>query len=316
MLKLLHEVGRSVAVLHDNALLFVYRYGENWPKPHFHPLYAPASTRIITLHAPYDYVHHRGLMWSWGRVSVESRPDEWVDFWHERMHERDEDGRILWPRPLDDKHRGVIRHIEFQTLRPGRERAILRADQEWRRASDDSVLLHQQQTAIVHPTTESGWFFDLQYDMRAAGEPVILGQAIVDETSFYKSTPYGLGLHLSREFAGGALLNSNGQRGAKCSTDSAAWCDYSGPRDDDEEDDGWIGVTIMNHPSNPRHPTPFFALTGNTAFFAATPTEHEPLLVSNQTPLVFRYRIFVHHGRGEMGTLNRHYEEFVASPRD
>jgi hypothetical protein len=70
----------------------------------------------------------------------------------------------------------------------------------------------------------------------------------------------------------------------------------------------------MNHPSNPRHPTPFFAMTEHTAFLAATPTKHEPLLVSSEAPLVFSYRIFVHHGRGELSALNRHYEEFTANP--
>ncbi|HEX8834183.1 MAG TPA: hypothetical protein VF719_08280, partial [Abditibacteriaceae bacterium] len=60
MLKLLHEVGRSVAVLHEDALLFVYRYSAGWPKPHFHPIYAPHSSRVMTLHAPHDWVHHRG----------------------------------------------------------------------------------------------------------------------------------------------------------------------------------------------------------------------------------------------------------------
>jgi hypothetical protein len=174
MLKLLHEVGRSVAVLHDNALLFVYRYGAGWPKPHFHPLYAPDSTRVLTLHAPHDYVHHRGLMWSFGSVAPQDRPEEWVNFWEERVRECDEDSRVCWPRPLEAERRGIIRHVGFENMEPGRQRAFLIANHEWRRASDERVLLNQRQTVTAYPKTEQGWFFDLQFDLRAAHEPMLL----------------------------------------------------------------------------------------------------------------------------------------------
>jgi hypothetical protein len=314
MLKLLHEVGRSVAVLHDNALLFVYRYGVGWPKPHFHPLYAPDSTRVLTLHAPHDYVHHRGLMWSFGRVAPQERPDEWVNFWEERVRECDEDSRICWPRQLEAERRGTIRHVGFQTLEPGRDRALIVADHEWRRASDERVLLWQRQTVTTYPKTEAGWFFDVQFDLRAAGEPVLLAPHPTGDDS-YPRTPYGLACQFSRELNDGVFLNSSGERGPGCCEQTATWCDYSSPLDDDESamerGGGWVGLTIINHPGNPRHPSPFFAFAGSTTFLSATPVESEPLLVSSQAMRTFRYRLFAHHGRGDMSTLQRQAEAFA-----
>lgn len=314
MLKLLHEVGRSVAVLHDNALLFVYRYGAGWPKPHFHPLYAPDSTRVLTLHAPHDYVHHRGLMWSFGRVAPQDRPDEWVNFWEERTRECDEDNRVCWPRPLEAERRGVIRHTGFENMEPGRERAILIANHDWRRASDERVLLTQRQTITAYPKTEQGWFFDVQFELRAAGEPMLLSPLSEDDSP-YSRTPYGLACQFSRELNDGVFLNSAGERGATCCGNTANWCDYSSPLDDDEthheRHGGWVGLTLMNHPSNPRHPSPFFAFAGSSTFLSATPLKSEPMLVSAQATRTFRYRIAAHHGRGKTSTLQEQYEAFA-----
>jgi hypothetical protein len=318
MLKLLHEVGRSVAVLHENALLFVYRYGAGWPKPHFHPLYAPHSSRVLTLHAPHDWVHHRGLMWSFGRVAPQDAPDQWVDFWEERVCERDEDGRKIWPCVLPKERRGIIRHTGFRILEPGREFAILCADQEWRPATDfeaDEInthpLLHAVQTVKVYPSRAEGWLFDMQWEMSAPGKPVVLSQAPQD--SDYKDTPYGLGCQFSREMAGGVLLNSNSCRNESCVLEPASWCDYSSPIDDDETGESrWIGMTLMDHPSNPRHPSPFFAIRQHVAFLSASPVAHEPLVITSE-PQTFRYRVWVHDGRGEKEKLDTLFAEFADS---
>jgi hypothetical protein len=313
MLKLLHEVGRSVAVLHDNALLFVYRYGAGWPKPHFHPLYAPDSTRVLTLHAPHDYVHHRGLMWSFGRVAPQGRPDEWVNFWEERVRECDEESRVCWPRSLEAERRGVIRHTGFDLMEPGRERAVLIANHEWRRASDERVLLTQCQTVTAYPKTEQGWFFDLQFDLRAATEPMLLSPLPAGD-NLYSKTPYGLACQFSRELNDGVFLSSTGESDA-CCNHSANWCDYSSPLDDDEthheRHGGWVGLTVMSHPGNSRHPSAFCALTGGTTLLSATPLQSEPMLISAQAARTFRYRIFAHHGRGNASTLQEQYDAFA-----
>jgi hypothetical protein len=67
----------------------------------------------------------------------------------------------------------------------------------------------------------------------------------------------------------------------------------------------------MSHPGNPRQPDAFFTLCGNTTFLAATPMGNEPLLVSVQSPRVFRYRVFAHNGRGKAETLQNIYDDFV-----
>jgi hypothetical protein len=253
-------------------------------------------------------------MWSFGRVAPQSQPDAWVNFWEERDQECDDEGRVCWPRPIEDRRRGIIRHTAFTTMEPGRERALLVASHEWRRASDDTVLLTQRQTVTTYPKTDAGWFCDLQFELQAIGEPMLMLPHDEDDSN-YASSPYGLACQFARELNGGVLLNSSGERGAACCASRANWCDYSSLLDDDETHHaqlgGWVGLTLMNHPHNPLHPSPFFALTGHTTVLSATPIANEPLVISHETPSVFRYRVFAHHGRGEAKSLDALYHAFV-----
>jgi hypothetical protein len=70
-------------------------------------------------------------------------------------------------------------------------------------------------------------------------------------------------------------------------------------------------MTLMSHPTNPRHPSPFFAFAGSSTFLSATPLQSEPMLVSAQATRTFRYRISAHHGRGKASTLQEQYEAFA-----
>jgi len=73
-----HEVGRRVVVRGGGSLLAVYRYGDDTPKPYFHPVTLGTGLEApLTLLSPHDHVHHRGLWFCWKFVNGEN-------FWEER----------------------------------------------------------------------------------------------------------------------------------------------------------------------------------------------------------------------------------------
>ncbi|HEX8551628.1 MAG TPA: DUF6807 family protein [Abditibacteriaceae bacterium] len=321
MLKLLHEIGRSVAVLDENALLFVLRYGEGWPRPHFHPIYAPHSSRVVTLHAPHDWVHHRGMMWAFGRVTPVAHPDDWVDFWNERECTRDADGRKVWPKPLPAKRRGIVRHLAFDVLQPGRECARICAQHEWRRASDDAVYFKSEMQVTAFPSRDDGWYFDLELSLHAHEAMRLENEATLEdpclEDNDYGGVPFGLACQFARELGGGVLLNSQGCRADACVHGPARWCDFSNPVDDNDtelhaEDTGirWVGAAILDHPDNPAHPTPFFALKRD-AFLSAAPLSGGPLTIEADETVRWKYRVFVHDGRGDAARLDALWNEFT-----
>jgi hypothetical protein len=75
-----------------------------------------------------------------------------------------------------------------------------------------------------------------------------------------------------------------------------------------------LGVAILDHPQNPRHPTYWhardyglFALNpfGAHAFDPAQPESRWQLPKGKQ--LVFRWRVIVHPGDADVGSLYREY---------
>src|SRR5215831_6405639 len=80
--------GEKVAVTCGGATLLEYRYSQDRPKPYIHPLCLPDG-KPLTLDAPKDHVHHRGLMVAWSAVNG-------IDFWGETNPARH--GRIVHQR--------------------------------------------------------------------------------------------------------------------------------------------------------------------------------------------------------------------------
>jgi hypothetical protein len=89
-----------------------------------------------------------------------------------------------------------------------------------------------------------------------------------------------------------------GEEGPKVTGVRSRWCDLSGPD---------AGVTILDHPDNTRHPTPWYGDVANELYFIDEPTNfvnaaflfHEPMTLEPGEPLAFRFRVVTHDGLPE-----------------
>jgi hypothetical protein len=95
------------------------------------------------------------------------------------------------------------------------------------------------------------------------------------------------------------IENATGARGEDaCWGRRAAWCGMSGP-------DG--GIAVLDHPRNPRHPTPWHVR--GYGLLAPNPFLHEPLHLEAGAEVAFRYRLVVHQG----DSIDAHYRAFEAA---
>ena len=94
----------------------------------------------------------------------------------------------------------------------------------------------------------------------------------------------------------------------------SAWCDLSGQVDGTE-----AGVLVLDHPSNPRHPVPWYGSTraatygddGWSNFLNAAFLWDAALAVAGGETLPFRYRVVVHEGIWTVDRCAEAWERWV-----
>lgn len=267
-----HPGPESVEVRIDGKPFTTFHHGAQWDKPFLHPL-RTASGAVVTRRWPVerntgeieDHTWHRGLWWSHGSVSG-------ADFWRELGPEKT--GRlVLRGKP---RTKGSRLEAECDFIAPGGKRL-------------GSVL---QQFAFVQ---QGGVILvDVTLDIRAdAGESLTLGDTEDGGLGFRYSDDF-------RENRGATLRNAEGLEGTKAIWGKRSrWVDYSALRDGKR-----IGVALLDHPSNPRHPTYWHArgygLNAANPFgvrdFTRDKTQNGKLEVPQGGTVRFRYRAAIHEG--------------------
>lgn len=297
-----------------NGKLFTQYFYTNVPRPFCYPLIGPggaAMTRNFPMTSPageeHDHPHHRSLWFAHDPVNG-------VDVWTERTNS----GRIV--------HRG------FVDISSGVNTGLIKTLNDWVDAAG-KVLCTSENTLRFYAPTNGSITMDFEVALKATQGDVTFGDskegtfAVRVAESMRVRQPSARG-ELARAGAGQIVL-STGERdngaSAVAARDAkreattwgkrAAWCDYFGP-----VDGKIVGIAIMDHPSNPRHPT--WWQVRDYGLFAANPFgQHDFEGLKNQRPgdlkilagqsVRFRYRVVLHEGDEKAGQIAARFEAFA-----
>ncbi len=185
--------GEKIVVTCGGVTLLEYRYTTARPKPYVHPLCLPGG-QPVTLDAPKDHVHHRGLMVAWSEVNG-------VDFWGE----------------VNPARHGQIVHQRFERLR---ERPVAEIVEINHWIAEGKLFLVERRILRVPAPSADGVWLDWITELKAAEDvKLAAGQHVYN----------GLGIRFVPVMDGGNVLNSNGAATIeKANGDNAAWCAYHG----------------------------------------------------------------------------------------
>jgi hypothetical protein len=258
------ESGSYLDLVGPRGILVRFTYGLDVPKPTWTHLYT-LSGDLLTLHRPFDHLHHRGMMLTWSDVNG-------FNFWEENRGP-EVSARIVWRRWLE----------RFA----GRDEAWVAAELDWPDPTG-RPLLRQRLGFGASPMrgSDGAWLFQVDAVFEA-----------LDRSVSFRTPPVynGLGLRLARSMNVKArILNSLGGLGEEGTRGiPAAWCDYSGHLDDGG---GEAGVTVISHPRNDRHPVAFHTLSKQMAFISAAPTYAEGRELAPGQAWPLSYAVVVHAG--------------------
>jgi hypothetical protein len=280
----------EIAVSIDGKPFTIFHYGADAGKPYLSPLRS-ASGKIVTRGFPMeniegesrDHLHHRGLWFSYDDVNG-------VKFWeNDPSYTKPNMGRI------------VVSDAKWKD--DGKGAGTLTSTMEWRDPKGKALLVETRR--MVFYSDPKLRTIDFHITLTAA-----------EDVTFGDTKEGAFAIRLADNFTekkGGKMVDANGRTGmVDVWGKRSNWVDYSAEIDGEK-----LGVAIMDHPQNQRHPTYWhardyglFALNpfGQNAFDPKAEESHWKL--PRGQSLVFQWRVVVHPGDAETAHIADLYKEY------
>lgn len=278
-LQLIPQPDQQYSFQRDRQEIARYHFNTNLNRPFVFPLIGPSGISLTRMGHPRDpesHSHHNS-------------------FW---VAHNDVSGTAFWPD--HGKKLGRLVHQRTEGLfDDAGELASIITHNAWINESNQVLLVERRQTAIqLLPDNE--YFVVLHLELAAKGKPVTLGKTPFGMTAVRMAK--SIGVH----DGGGRIRNSNGGVNEKeVFWKPAKWCDYSGVIVSNVVE----GITLMDHPSNPNHPTVFHVR--DDGWMGSSLTFDAPRVIEPGKPLQLRYGLYVHRGMPAMGDLEKRWQEFT-----
>lgn len=258
------------------------------PKSFFHPL-ASINGRVMTAFEPADHPWHRGLWWSWKFING-------VNYWEED--------------PKTGASDGLTRLIGKQIDAAEDFSARLEMDFQYHPPEQKPLLTEKRQLAISKPDAGGNYAIDWKSKFTAADQTVKLDRTLPEHLGGVSYGGYaGLSLRMAGKLEGFSFRTSEGETtAATFHGKSARWVDLS---------DAAEGITILDHPGNPRHVPPWYLHSSkNMLFFSPTPLFNDPIEIAPGQSITFTYRIIVHSRPLAPGRIEEQWRAFTQPQPD
>jgi hypothetical protein len=274
-------------------------------KPYLSPL-RTASGIVVTRGYPmtteipgenHDHPHHRGLWFTHGDVNG-------YDFW---ANEESQKGT--------GKGKGRVVLKKLDQLESGPKSGTVAATFDWQIPGGQALLTEtRRMTFYSHPQTRT-----IDFDITlTARDTVTFGDTKEGTFAIRLAAPLEevQPRNIPQPKRTGQMVSAQGAKGERNIWGKrSAWVDYVG-----QIDGQTVGIAILDHPSNPRHPTYWHAraygLFATNIFgvhdFENDKTRDGKLTLQAGKPLRFRYRVVIHPGDTESARIKDHFAEYSA----
>jgi hypothetical protein len=268
----------QASVERDGREISRYWFDPELRRPFLYPLIGPSGKSLTRMGHPRDpngHSHHNS-------VWVTHHDVGGVAFWNDAPSSK---GRIV--------HQRVVRYEDAE------DEALIEVVNGWQDGTG-KTLLDERRAMRFLPEEGGMWLLALDLTFSAPKEPVTLGK-----------TNFGMiGVRMAKTIGvhdgGGTIRNSEGGvNEAGVHEKPARWVDYSGPITPAVPE----GITLLDHPINPNHPTVFHVR--DDGWMGAALTFAAPLTIEPGQPLKLRYGLWVHAGVPTPEAIETQFAEFA-----
>jgi len=274
------QSNQKLDILWNQQLLLSYNYPDNGSRSFWHPLQLPDSP-ALTANEPSDHVHHQGLWLAWKKVNG-------VNFWEQPSLGGDPEGfgKVI--------HQSLSPDIKENSC--GFEAVNSWID--WQRKQH----LTEQRSTIIHAPTDRYLVIDVDFKLQALDDAVTLD--LLRGTPGHGGLFYsGFTVRFDNQLTPGQLLDANGRTEAdQIFGQQSQWCGLAGTHAKNAQ---IYGITIIDQPTNPRHPTTWWVRNDkNYGLIHPSLTYYEPIQLAGQETLSLSYRVVIHRGWVDADLIN------------
>jgi hypothetical protein len=268
------KVGSKINVTIDGKFFTSYIFSEDEKYPFFYPVNGPVSGGSVTSMRNAVYPHHTSLFFGCDLVNG-------GNFWQEGL----ERGRIISINALIEKQGG--------------DSVVITDECIWSRPGALSPVKDTRRFIITSPSA-----MVTQIDAEITMEMLMDVKILKTNHSLFSA-------RMAADLAvtnGGTMINAEGAKGEKETFGKASpWIDFYGQRGVAIE-----GLAIMQHPSNPWYPSPWF--TRDYGFISPTPMywpeNGEETSMKKGTKLLLKYRVLIHSGNHRDAKIAEAFEKY------
>jgi len=268
------KVGSKINVTIDNKYFTSYIFSNDEKYPFFYPVNGPVSGGSVTSMRNGEYPHHSSLFFGCDLVN----------------------GGNYWQEGLE---RGRIISVNAEIVKQGGDTVIITDECIWSRPGAISPVKDTRRIIITSPSASVSQI-DIEIKM----------EMLMDVT--IKKTNHSLfSARMAADLSvknGGTMINAEGVKSEKDTFGkNSSWMDFFGKRGDAIE-----GLAILQHPSNPWYPSPWF--TRDYGFMSPTPMywpeNDKETFMKKGTVLSLRYRVLVHSGDHNQAKIAEAFEKY------
>lgn len=264
-------------------------------RPYLYPILGPGGVHMtrrwpqedVIASEERDHPHHHALWWSHGDANGQ-------DFWSET----DKAGRTI--------------HQTFVQKTSGASEGSLTTRNEWR-AKDGHVVATDERTIRFHASPPEARVVDFEVTVIASHGDLVLGDT--KEGTMAIRVPESMRVKQPKNKPGeGHIVLAGGAKDGDAWGKRGEWCDYYGPAEGRT-----VGIAILDHPSNPRHPTWWHVR--DYGLFAANPFGlHDfekkakgagDMKIAAGSRVTFKYRFIFHDGDTAQGRVAERFAEYA-----
>ena len=258
---------------------------------YFHPLSAPDGT-VLTADKPADHIWHHGLWFCWKNING-------VNYWEVDPETGRPAGRTSWAQAI------IENRPDFS--------ARIALDLDYRPAgAEDPVLTERRTIDIGAPRSEGSYALDWTSVFTASTDLVFGRTPMPGEPGGQVNGGYaGLAVRLAVGLQEREPVTSDGPVGEMKDDryrGNHVGMDYSGLAAGRP-----AGIAVLDHPSNPRSPSPWYVVRSAAMSFF-NPALLSPAVLSLRAgeKMTLRYRILVHPGRWDAARITAEAERFAS----